>query len=104
MGEVPLRLHEFPVPATKGVRREQVRQPLPSWSEPLENREHKPFFLTRLRVGDLAAQDNQLLAQYQQLEILERDDRHARSSSRSIWGRERVMRRTVTRTVSHPSE
>ena len=58
------------MPATKGVRREQVRQPLSSWSEPLENREHQPFLLTRLRVGDLAAQDNQLLAQYQQLEIL----------------------------------
>ena len=69
MGEAPLRPYQFPVPATKGARREQVRQPLASWTEPLENREHQPFLLTCLRVGDLPAQDNQFLAQHEQLEI-----------------------------------
>ena len=70
MGEAPLRPHQFPVPATKGVRSEQVRQPLASWTEALENREHKTFFLTSLRMGDLAAQENEVLAQHEQLEIL----------------------------------
>jgi hypothetical protein len=35
--ELPLRLHEFSVPATKGVGSEEVRQPVASWTEPLEN-------------------------------------------------------------------
>jgi hypothetical protein len=70
MREVPLRLHQFPMPATQGVRSEQGRQPLPNWTEPLENREHKTFLLPCPRVRDLPAQDNQLLAQPEQLEIL----------------------------------
>lgn len=41
-----------------------------SWTEPWENREHQTFLLKHLRLGlgDLAAQDGELLAQGEQLD------------------------------------
>lgn len=67
-------------PKDQGIRRlaarrsansgEEVRQRVVSWTEPWENREHQTFLLKHLRLGlgDLAAQDGELLAQGEQLD------------------------------------
>jgi hypothetical protein len=58
------------VPASERVGREQVGEALAQRTEPLEDREDKPLLVRRLRMGHLATQNGELLAQDKQLEIL----------------------------------
>jgi hypothetical protein len=70
MRGVPLAADELAVPASERVGREQVGEALAERTEPLEDREDKPLLPRRLRVGHLATQNGELLAQDKQLEIL----------------------------------
>jgi hypothetical protein len=70
MRPAPLTADELAVPASERVGRKQVGEALAQRSEPLDNREDKPLLPRRLRVGHLATQNGELLAQDKQLEIL----------------------------------
>jgi hypothetical protein len=102
MRPAPLTADELAVPASERVGRKQVGEALAQRSEPLDNREDKPLLPRRLRVGHLATQNGELLAQDKQLEIL-RARRPAREKHEpENRRRESVIRRTVTGPVWLP--
>jgi hypothetical protein len=70
MRPLPLTADELAVPASERVGREQVGEALAERTEPLQDSEDKPLLVRRLRMGHLATQNGELLAQDKQLEIL----------------------------------
>jgi hypothetical protein len=70
MRRLPFLADELAVPASERVGREQVGETLAKRTEPLQDREDKPLLPPRLRMGHLATQNGDLLAQDKQLEIL----------------------------------
>jgi hypothetical protein len=58
------------MPAPQGIWSEEVGKTFTRWAEVLENGEHESFFASRLRVGNLAAQDGEFLTKDEHLEIL----------------------------------
>ncbi len=67
---VPLPADELAAPASERVGSEQAGETLVNRTEPLQDGEHEPLLALRFRMGHLAAQHSELLAQHEQLEVL----------------------------------